>query len=114
MWAFFPESPPRCAAPTWLPYEMFQGKWAARRLAAQAFRTYRSFPEAPEFRGSLRGGGFAPRYAARAQALFQMLAFASLAPTTSLGNKVAVTNVLTSFLPARQKQMIEGSTPCAP
>ena len=53
---------------------MFQDKWMVRRLSAQSSRMYGLPPGAPELRGNLYGS-FAFEYAARAQALLEMLAY---------------------------------------
>ena len=107
--AFFPVTPSRCAAPAWMLYMTFQDKRAARRVAAQFSRMCGSFPDAPELRGGLFGSRFAPQYAARAQALSQLFAFAWLSHSTSLDRKEMETDVLTSPLSVRQKRMLQGS-----
>ena len=83
--AFFPDTPSRCAAPEWKLYKVFPRKRMVRPLAAQSLRIYGLF------RGSLCSGGCVSEYAARAQALSQVLVFMRLLPTASPENKVMVT-----------------------
>ena len=85
--AFFPDTPSCCAAPAWTLCKMFQDGWMVKHLAAQPLRMYGSPADAPELRGSSGSSGFPFQYAARAQALSQLLVFKSLLPTAPLGIK---------------------------
>ena len=93
---FFPDTPSCCVDPAWMLYEMFQDKWIVRHIAPRSSRMYEAPPDEPELRGSPRGSGFALQNAARARASLQLLVFMWSLPTAPPGNKVMVTNKLTS------------------
>ena len=100
--AFFPDAPSCCTSAARMLYKMFQGKWMVRRLAAQSSRMYGLPPGAPELRGN-QYGGFAPQYAARAQALLQLLVYVWLLPVGSLKDAALVTDALASPPVARRR-----------
>ena len=70
--AVFPDAPSRFTSSARMLYKVFQDEWMAGHLAARAFRLYGLFPDAPEVCGN-QYGSFALQFAARAQALLQML-----------------------------------------
>ena len=104
---FFPYGPARCTSPARLLYKMFQEKGAARHLAAQCFRVCGSFPGAPSLRVGLYGDDSALQFAARAQALSQLLVFMWSLPAVSPANRVIVTGVLSPALSVCQEQMTQ-------
>ena len=91
-----------------MPYELPQERLAAQRLALQAHRIFGSRAGADALRGGLPNSGFAFQYAARAQALPQLLVSVELPPTVSQENKAALAAALSTALVVCQKQMTQG------
>ena len=111
--AFFAYTPSCCASSAWMLYKLFQDKWAVRYSAAQPSRMFGVSPYAPELRETVYGS-FAFRFAARAQALLQLLVYMWLSLMVSLKKKVAATDFLASSLAVRQRRMIQGSVSSGP
>ena len=84
-------------------------RWRRRAWQCRCFALVNTCPDSESLRGYLYNGGSVFQYAARAQALLQLLMCGSLLPTGSHENKALMTEALSTALTVCREQTLEGS-----